>query len=274
VHVDRYGYGGDPVVLLHGFGTSAFLWRDVAPMLVERGIVAYAIDLLGYGESDRPFDADYGVAAQTDYMARAMTALRLGPATVVGVDVGGGVAQRLAVEHPERVARLALVNSVGFDDWPGDDIRTLQRGTARLALRVARGMLGVAPLLSPLLEGSVADPANMPTPLIARYLAPYVGEEGVTHLLTLARSLEPDDLAELDLAAIVAPTLVVWGEEDQWLDRRLSRRLHDAIPGSGFVALPGVARLVPEEAPDRLAELIIGLVREGVVGERSTEDAV
>ena len=63
VHVERYGHGGTPIVLLHGFGTCTFLWRYVAPLLAEAGHTAYAIDLVGYGESDRPPDADLGIAA-------------------------------------------------------------------------------------------------------------------------------------------------------------------------------------------------------------------
>ena len=75
MHVERFGFGGTPVVLLHGFGTSAFLWRHVAPMLAVRQMTAYAVDLFGYGESDRPFDADFGVRAQADYLDRALTAV-------------------------------------------------------------------------------------------------------------------------------------------------------------------------------------------------------
>lgn len=193
-------------------------------------------------------------------MATALAGMRIERATVAGVDIGGGVAQRLAVLHPGRVRRLALINSVAFDEWPGDDVKTVQRGTARFALRVARGMLGAAALLTPVLEGSVADPRHMPTRLVARYLAPYVGAEGVAHLLALARSLRPDDLEELPLAEIRVPTLIVWGEEDRWLDLRLADRLHAALPASTLTRLSNVARLVPEEAPDALASLLLELI--------------
>jgi pimeloyl-ACP methyl ester carboxylesterase len=260
VHVERYGQGGEPIVLLHGFPTSSFLWRAVAPALTEAGLVAYAMDLLGYGESDRPFDGDFSVSAQSHYLDRALTALRIPAAAVAGVDIGGGVALHLAATRPERVTRLVLINSVGFDAWPGDDVRMVQTGTARFALRIARGVLGAAPLLTPLLERSVADPSRMPARLVARYLAPFVGADGVLHLLTLARALDPDDLSELDLSAVRAPTLVVRGEEDHWLDDSLADRLRAALPGEQLARLPGVARLVPEEAPDQLAALIAGFV--------------
>ena len=257
VHVSRYGHGGAPVVLLHGFGTSSFLWRYVAPALALAGRTAFAIDLLGYGESDRPFGEDFGIAAQARYLDQALTALRLPRATIVGVDLGGGVALRLAATRADRVDQLVLVNPLAFDALPAGDVKVMQRNTARFALRASRGVLGAAPLLTPVLEGSVADPAHMPSRLVARYLAPYVGQDGVSHLLVLGRSIRASDLDDLDLASIVLPTLIVWGELDVWSDPSLPDRLASAIPNSRLVRVPTSARLVPEEAPGRLAELIV-----------------
>jgi pimeloyl-ACP methyl ester carboxylesterase len=257
VHVERYGHGGPAIVLLHGFGTSSFLWRVVAPALAIAKRSAFAIDMLGYGESDRPFGEDFGIAAQAEYLDRAMTALRLPRATLVGVDVGAGVALRLAVTRPERVDRLILVNPLAFDELPARDVKQMQRNTARVALGATRGVLGAAPLLAPLLEGSVADPAHMPQRLIARYLAPYVGKDGVSHLLVLGRSVRAGDLEDLDLSGITAPTLIVWGELDTWTEPSLPDRLATAIRHSRLVRIDSAARLVPEEEPDRLAELIV-----------------
>lgn len=257
--MERFGHGGRAVLLIHGFATSSFLWRAVAPPIAAAGHTAYAVDLLGYGESDRPVEADYSIAAQTEYLARAMSVLRITGATVAGIGIGGGIAQRMAVLHPERVERLALVNSVAFDECPGRDVRSVQLGTARFAFRVAQGMLGAAPLLRRVLEGSVANPDSMPARLVARYLAPYVGTEGVTHLLTLARALRREDVQELDLSRLRVPSLVVWGERDPWLDSGLAERIQGTIPGCALVRLPGVGHLVPEEAPDTLARLLVEL---------------
>jgi pimeloyl-ACP methyl ester carboxylesterase len=257
VHVERFGHGGLPVVLLHGFGTCTFLWRTVAPLIAAERHTAFAVDLLGHGESDRPLEADFGVAAQAEYLDRAMTVLRVARAVVVGVDVGGGVAMRLAATRPDRVAGLVLVNTVAFDDMPGRDVRTLQRNTARFVFRLGRGVFGAEPLLGPVLRGSVAAPAHMPERLVARYLAPFVGAEGVSHLLDLARSLRVEEVEEIDLGAVSAPTLVVWGEADPWLDRDIPARLLHAIPGSRLARLPRVGRLVPDEAPQELARLVV-----------------
>jgi pimeloyl-ACP methyl ester carboxylesterase len=247
-------------VLLHGFGTSSFLWRDVAPEIAAARHTAIALDLLGYGESDRPLDTDFGISAQIEYVGRTLTALRVPRADVVGVDLGGAVALGLAAAHPERVSHLVLVNSLTADSTPADDVRALQRNTARFVLRVATGILGASPLLRPLLEGSVADRAHMSWRLVARYLAPYVGQDGVRHLLALAASVSAHDLAATPPSAVHAPTLVIRGDADKWLEDGVAERLSAAIPDSRLVRLPGVGRLVPEEAPEHLAGLILDFV--------------
>jgi pimeloyl-ACP methyl ester carboxylesterase len=256
VHVERYGRGGEAVVLIHGFGTSSFLWRNIAPTLTLAGFTAFAIDLLGYGESDRPMDADYSIAAQTEYVDRALAGLQVTDATVVGLGIGGGIAQRLATTRPARVRRLALVNSVAFEECPGRDVRSIQLGTARFALRVSQGVLGAAPLLKRVLEEGVARPEAMPARLVARYLAPYAGSDGVIHLLALARALRADDVESLSLGRLTAPTLIVWGEAEPWLDSGLPERLQQAIPGSRLVRMAQVGRLVPEDSPEVLAQLL------------------
>lgn len=256
VHVERYGRGGEPVVLLHGFGTSSFLWRNIAPALTLAGLTAFAIDLLGYGESDRPMDADYSIAAQCDYLDRALAGLQVNEATLVGLGIGGGVAQRLACTRPARVRRLALINSVAFEECPGRDVRSIQLGTARFALRVSQGVLGAAPLLKRVLEEGVARPEAMPPRLVARYLAPYAGADGVMHLLALARALRADDVESLPLARLVARTLIIWGEAEPWLDGGLPERLNRTIPGSRLVRMAQAGRLVPEDSPELLAQLL------------------
>ena len=262
VHVERYGHGGAPIVLLHGFGTCTFLWRHVAPVLAEAGHTAYAIDLFGHGESDRTPDADFGIAAQAEYLDAAMTALRLARATIVGVDLGGDVALRLAAIRPDRAAKLVLINVPAFDELPARDIAVLQRSTARFAFKVTRGVLGAATLLQAVLEGSVAKAEFMPTRLLARYLAPFAGRDGVNHLLTLGASIRRSEIEDLDLSDVRAPTLVIRGDHDEWVGRDIASRLAAEIPKATLTRVPAVARLIPEESPDYLCELILSFVGE------------
>jgi len=265
MHVERFGHGGTAVILIHGFATSSFLWRNVAPAITEAGHTAYAIDLFGHGESDRPSDADFGIAAQAEYLDAAMTALRVARGIIVGVDIGGDVALRLAATRAERVEKLVLINTPAFDEIPAKDITQMQRSTAKFAFRTTRGILGAAPLVEGVLMGSVADPQHMPMKLIARYLAPFVGKDGVNHLLELASAIDKDDMEDVDLKSIHVPALVIWGEQDIWLDNRLADRLVNDLPDGRLVRMPGVGRLVPEGNPEQLNELVLEFMRRRAV---------
>ena len=266
MHVERFGHGGTAVILIHGFGTSAFLWRNVAPAITEAGHTAYAIDLFGHGESDRPFEADFGIAAQAEYLDAAMTALRVARGIIVGVDIGGDVALRLAATRPERVEKLVLINTPAFDEIPARDITHMQRSTAKFAFRTTRGILGAAPLVEGVLRKSVSDPdTHMPVKLIARYLAPFVGKDGVNHLLALASSIREEDMEEIDLRTIHVPALILWGESDGFLDPKIADRLVNALPDGRLVKLPGVARLLPEENPERMNELLLDVMKRRAV---------
>lgn len=266
MHVERFGHGGTAVILIHGFGTSSFLWRNVAPSITDAGHTAYAVDLFGHGESDRPIDADFGIAAQAEYLDAAMTALRVARAIVVGVDIGGDVALRLAATRPERVEKLVLINTPAFDELPARDITQMQRSTAKFAFRTTRGVLGAAPLVEGVLKGSVADPeAHMPMKLVARYLAPFAGRDGVNHLLALASSIAGDDMEDIDLKSIHVPALIIWGEADKWVDSRMAERLVNALPDGRLVRLPGIGRLVPEESPEQMTSLLLDFMRRRAV---------
>ncbi|HEY8311240.1 MAG TPA: alpha/beta hydrolase, partial [Gemmatimonadaceae bacterium] len=200
----------------------------------------------------------------------AMTALRVARATIVGVDLGGDVALRLAATRADRVARLVLINVPAFDELPARDIGVLQRSTARFAFKVTRGILGASSLLQAVLEGSVAKPEHMPTRLLARYLAPFAGRDGVGHLLTLGAAIRRSEIEDLDLSEVRAPTLIVRGDQDGWVNRDIASRLAAAIPKSKLIRIPDVARLVPEESPDYLAEQLLEFVGEpgAVSGDR------
>jgi pimeloyl-ACP methyl ester carboxylesterase len=257
VHVERYGYGGPPVVLLHGFGTSTFLWRRVAPELALADHAAFALDLFGHGASDRPFDADFGVRAQALYVRRAIGALGVELPLVVGCDLGAVVALRLAFDYPEFVGALLLVSPDSVRELPSAHIRLMQRATARYVLRLVRGLFGAEPLIRTLLESSLADPGMLSPRLVGRYVAPYLGREGVNHLLSLARSLEDDDLSDLILGEIRQPCLILRGTADNWCSESHARSLAVDLARARSGSVPGAGRLLAEEDPAAVVEAIV-----------------
>lgn len=257
LHVERSGFGGSPVVLLHGFGTSAFLWRRIAPELAVTGCTAFACDLFGYGASDRPSDASFGIRAQAACVSRAIEQLGLQRVTLVGSDIGAVVALLIAARRPELAERLILVSPSPPHRLPGPDVRQMQRSTAKNVVRLMSGLFGVQPLLLAYLTNAVRDPDVLSPRLVGRYIAPYVGREGVTHFLALARALEDDSLADLELRDVPHPTLIVRGESDRWFSETESSELAESLPAGRTTTIPNAARLIAEEAPAALTDCIL-----------------
>lgn len=253
LHAERYGFGDHPLVLLHGFGTSTFLWRQVAPALPLGRVTAWALDLLGHGESDRPLEGDYGVSAQAACVEQAMTSLRIGRATLVGVDFGAAVALRLAATRPSRVHGLVLISPPPLGRSRGEDLSELGRVAASHLFDAQRGMIGAAAWLGPLLSKSVATAEAMPPKLITRYAAPFVGSDGIRHLQALANAATDDDLEDVDPKRIEARTLVLRGERDAWCSAGDATKIATAIPAAELRTVPLAGRLIPEDAPDALA---------------------
>jgi pimeloyl-ACP methyl ester carboxylesterase len=260
MHVERYGYGGPSVVLLHGFGTNAFLWRRIAPELAVSQHAVFAFDLFGYGASDRPFDADFGIGAQAVYVRRAIRTLKLQSPTLVGCDIAALVALRLAFDNPGDVSRLVLVSPADLADLPGPHIRLMQRETARHVLRLVRGLFGAEPLIRRLLESSLAETSSLPPRLVGRFVAPYLGREGVNHLLALARALEDEELSDLAPGKVHQPTVLVRGSEDRWCTQAYAESLASRMPDARVEIVRAVGRLVAEEDPNALIRVIEAMV--------------
>jgi pimeloyl-ACP methyl ester carboxylesterase len=257
VHVERLGRGSRVVLLLHGFGTNATLWRSLTPRLAESGCLTLAVDLLGHGESDRPLEASYDLASQADAMERVLAALRIERATVVGQDVGALVALALAARHPRLVEQLVLLNPPDPSDLPPAPVRQMQRAAARVALSTVGHQLGATALVAALLADASGDPAQLPQCDMARYLAPWVGAGGVEQLLVLARTLEQESVPLASLAAIETPTLVVRGTADRSVAPTIAPALAGTLPNGRLETVVGAGRLLASDVPDRLCTLVL-----------------
>src|SRR5688500_5752318 len=95
---------GEPIVFIHGFPTSSHLWEEVVP-LVPEGHRIVVLDLLGYGRSDRPLGRELSIKAHADRVIQLLDILGINYACVIGHDLGGGIAQSMAIRYPTRVSR-------------------------------------------------------------------------------------------------------------------------------------------------------------------------
>lgn len=249
--------GGDPVVLLHGFPTSSHLWAGVVPLLPE-GHRAVVLDLLGFGRSDRPNGHPVTLLAHAERVIALLDALHIERAGVVGHDVGGAVAQLLAIRWPTRVSHLGLVDSAAFTDWPVRELR-LARAMAPLTRHLPPEWL-LSLLRRELARGYVDHERAIHS--VEMYTRPFASPEGREVFVQHLNELESSDTQALvpRYKNIVAPTAIVWGGDDPFLPAAVGQRLHAAIPGSTLHVLPDVRHFVPEEAPQSVADVITDLL--------------
>lgn len=240
---------GPPVVLLHGIPTWSYLWSGIAPGLAESYRVL-APDLLGYGFSDRRDRFDRSIARQAEALEAWMDRLGVVDATVVGHDVGGGVAQQLAVRFPRRVGRLCLMDSVCYDAWPKGLMAQL--GTPAMARRLTPERL--TRFLTPALKRKgFATPQT--TELLEGLLAPYATEVGMVSLSRDAVALNTNQTQELasKLGHLAVPVLVLWGEKDGLLPAKYGERLAWDIPGARWLKVPNAGHFLMWDAPHAVA---------------------
>lgn len=261
VHYLQAGDAGPPVVLLHGSGIddAAMSWKRTIPALAQRHRV-YALDWPGYGESDDPGDKPTA-AYFTRVLAGFLDAVGLGRAALVGISMGGSAALGVAVEAPDRVTALALVDSYGLTDAvPGG------AGTYLLANTPFAGTLG-----RQFLSGSTAGARSS--------LGMFVHDVDACTAEFVAdvekRLQEPDAFSSFmafqraefrpngvrthytdDLADLQVPTLLVHGAEDPLIPLSWTRNAAEAIPNAELAVIPECGHWPPRERPEAFLEAL------------------
>jgi pimeloyl-ACP methyl ester carboxylesterase len=253
---------GPPVVLVHGTPTWSYLWRNVTPPLAERNSV-YVYDLLGFGDSERHEGQDLSIAAQARLLGELVEAWGLAEPAVVGHDIGGGIVLRSHLIEGVGYSRIALVDSVIVTPWM--PVANEHFEAHMEAYRTMPNHLFEAIVAAHFKEAT--SPA-MDEGAWEAYLSRWRGEEGKFAFLRKEEGLCERDTAELEphLGEVGVPVLVVWGEEDDWLDPSQADRLGEVIPDSRVTKLPGVGHFVPEDAPEELAQELLAFLAEGKAG--------
>jgi pimeloyl-ACP methyl ester carboxylesterase len=206
---------GPPVLVLHGWGGSIESVRPISAALRDVA-TTYAVDLPGFGESDPPPEP-WGAGEYAAFIRDLMDALALDAATVVGHSFGGRVGIRLAVDFPERVARLVLVNSAGLRP----------RRTAKYYRRVALAKLGKV-----IARIGGGPGARLRARIVQRTASPDYLNAGPLRP-TFVRIVN-EDLRNY-LPRIAVPTLLIWGDGDQETPLSDGQLMEKLIPDAGLV---------------------------------------
>jgi len=238
---------GPAVILLHGLGASSYSWRRLLPDLADANAV-YAVDLPGFGRSDKPLDFDYSFAGFSKWVIALMDHFGLERASLVGNSMGGVIAVRTAMEHSERVERLVLLGTPAYPHNRPQIIFTLRWPLVGRLVERLLGPWAVA-VVAPT---AFFDKKHVTPELLAEYGLSLKHPGGRRAVVQFVRGAVPPD-AQAWIArypGIQQPTLVVRGEHDTVLDRASAERFVKALPRARFLSIPACGHAAQEERPD------------------------
>ncbi len=240
---------GPPVILLHGFGGCTYTYRYLAPELAKDHRV-FAIDLKGYGLSDKPADGKYAVADQADLVAAFIRSQNLHDLVIMGHSMGGAVTLmtyfKVREDAPPRVKKLVLIDSAGYPQKMPWFIRL-----AKLPLAGSVGGRLISPKFATfmVLRKSYYNPDKITDEQINTY-AYYGSLPGAREAVTeTAKQIVPEDIDALTARykTISVPVLIVWGREDEVVPLSVGENFKRDIPNSELVVLSHCGHIPLEE---------------------------
>jgi pimeloyl-ACP methyl ester carboxylesterase len=238
--------GPRTALLLHGLGVTGRSWQFQIPALAAAGYRVLAPDFRGFGQSSYP--GQTSIAEMARDAAVLLQALAGGPADVVGISMGGTVALRLALDYPDIVSRLVLVNTAAR-------LRPSYRaGWILYALRYA-----VLYALGPIGQARLVARRTFPHPhqeTMRQFLFEQIVQSNQYAYRASLRALGRFDISPR-LAEIAAPTLVVSGEHDSAIPLHIQRPLADGIAGARHVVIPETGHGVIAERPDEFNRVLL-----------------
>ncbi|MFA9472411.1 MAG: alpha/beta fold hydrolase [Deltaproteobacteria bacterium] len=246
---------GEPILLLHGFPTSSHLWRNVMPELAKTHR-AIAIDLPGYGLSDKPLDVKYNFTFFEHILEGFCDALGIDDTHLVVHDLGGPVGLLWAVRHPERIKRLVILNTLVYP----------QTSWAVKLFLIALRTPGVRDyLVSPKglvasMKFGVVHKGRLNREALTPYTAPFEDPAARQALIKAGSGLSIQGLAEIarKLPGLKGPVRLIYAENDRILPdiAKTMQRLQRDLPGAELTALPNCGHFLQEDEPERVGKLI------------------
>ena len=269
IHNTRISHGihgdGEPVILIHGTPSSSYIWRNVMPSLLEAGYKVHLFDLLGYGLSERPQDPsiDTSVTGQVPILEGLLELWGLNEAHIIAHDIGGAVAQRFAIQSPERVKTLTMLDVVSYDSWPSK--RTHEQMQSGLEKLIKAADADHREHFREWLYSTVEKKEQLAETSMETYLDFICGPVGQASFFQ-HQVMHYDPKHTQQVAPRYAelgqnPVQLIWGADDAWQVEAWAHKLHDAIPGSELHVLQDCGHFSMEDQPEKISALLVDFLR-------------
>jgi pimeloyl-ACP methyl ester carboxylesterase len=249
--------GGAPVLLVHGFLSWGYTWKETIPALAAAGFHVLAPDLPGYGFSDKPAGMNYTYETFSDALARFLDVKKIGRATLIGNSMGGGVSIRFAIDRPGRVDKLVLVDSAGVKHGRNAlfEMLTVPGLNRFMSSLMTPGVMTAILKTTMFYDGKpvTAEKAEM-------YIAP-MRTRGSFDAALKTLTGNKFDFSDDEFKRIKAPVLMVWGERDKVINAGVATAFHGKIGGAKLVMIPKCGHLPQEEKPDEFNKIVIDFLK-------------
>ncbi|MFZ5561137.1 MAG: alpha/beta fold hydrolase [Pseudomonadota bacterium] len=246
---------GRTIMFVHGFGDSSVSWMFFSRIFRDGDYRIIVPDLLGFGRSGRPANADYGYSAQAGRLLSLLKSLKVSSVHLVGNSMGGGVTAQIALLQPPMVASLTLMNSAGIHYKATELDQEVLKGNNFLIPKTPEDF-------DRLMDFVTARRPPLPQP-VKEFLAERAVKDSVLHEKIFHDVLLRDvGFLAYGLADIKAPTLIVWGEKDRVLHPEGAKVFNRYIPGSHLHYFPGVGHLPMLEIPEESGLLVSRFIDE------------
>ncbi|HEX8423957.1 MAG TPA: alpha/beta hydrolase, partial [Pyrinomonadaceae bacterium] len=258
VHYQERGTG-DALVLIHGNNSSAYSWKDVFDELAKEFRVV-ALDLKGFGFTGKP-EGDYRIETQAALVIGLLDQLKIERATLCGSSMGGGVALAAAINYPQRVESLILVDSSAFERGAvGASLAPAYVRWPYISGAVTALALTSDSLVREGLRKSFHDESKVTNERVEAYYRP-LQTRGGQRAARLVRDQRDYTRIENSLDKIRQPALIIWGAQDRLILLEDGKRLHSKLDGSQLVVFDNCGHLPQEEMPERFVHEVVSFMK-------------
>lgn len=245
---------GPVILLLHGWPTSSYLWRNIMPGLAQNNRVI-ALDLPGFGESDKSLDATYNFAFYRQILDDFFSELGIDQLGMAVHDLGGPIGLDWAVHNPNRVTHLALLNTLVYPkpSWAVIAFVTAARIPLLRSLLVSRRGLRMTMRL-----GMQKKPQEE---MLAAVVSPFKTKEAGKVLLKTAYELNISGLAKIanKLPTLKMPVRLFYAENDRILPdvAKTMQRVKGDLPQAELSSLPNCGHFLQEDEPEATTKVLV-----------------
>ncbi|KAF9591533.1 hypothetical protein IFM89_004587 [Coptis chinensis] len=244
-----------PVVLLHGFDSSCLEWRYTYPLLEQAGLEAWAVDILGWGFSDLEKTPSCSVASKREHLYQLWKTYIKKPMVLVGPSLGAAVSIDFAINHPEAVEKLVLVDASVYTEGT-ESLSTLPRPVAYAGVSLLKS-IPLRLYANFLAFNSVSLDTSFDWVKVGRLhcLLPWWEDATVDFMISGGYNVSAQ------IGQTEQETLIIWGEDDQIISNKFAARLQHEMQNAVVHQIPDCGHIPHVEKPDSVAKCIVDFIQ-------------